>query len=71
MAKKKLLLHSCCGPCSTAVIERLIQTGEYDITVLYYNPNITDGEEYGLRKLEQIRFLYEYQLNTGTAIPFI
>ncbi len=71
MEKKKLLLHSCCGPCSTAVIERLLQTGEYDITVLYYNPNITDGEEYGLRKLEQIRFLYEYQLNTGTAIPFM
>ena len=35
--KPSILLHSCCGPCSTAVIERLI---EYlDITVIYYNPN--------------------------------
>ena len=40
MAKKKILLQSCCAPCSTAVIERLAQ--EFDITILYYNPNITD-----------------------------
>ena len=35
---KKLLLHSCCAPCSTAVIERLIN--DYNITIYYYNPNI-------------------------------
>ena len=34
----KLLLHSCCGPCSTAVIERLKEYA--DITIIYYNPNI-------------------------------
>ena len=71
MPKKKLLLHSCCGPCSTAVIERLVESGEYDITVFYYNPNITDSEEYGLRKLEQIRFLNEFHGKTGIAIPFV
>ena len=38
MEKQKLLLHSCCGPCSTSVIERLQKI--YDITVYYYNPNI-------------------------------
>jgi predicted adenine nucleotide alpha hydrolase (AANH) superfamily ATPase len=36
--KPKLLLHSCCGPCSSAVLERL--TEHFDVTVLYYNPNI-------------------------------
>ncbi len=47
--KPSLLLHSCCGPCSTAVIERLAD--RYDLTVYFYNPNITDREEY-VRRLE-------------------
>ena len=51
----KLLLHSCCGPCSTQVISTL--TKYFDITVLYYNPNIEPKEEYEKRKQEQIRFL--------------
>ena len=54
---RRLLLHSCCGPCSTAVIERLLPA--YDITVFYYNPCITDPEEYEKRKQTQIRFLQE------------
>lgn len=53
--KKSLLLHSCCGPCSTACIERLIDY--FDIKVLYYNPNIEPKEEYEKRKNEQIKFL--------------
>lgn len=53
----KLLLHSCCGPCSTEVITRL--TPYFDITVLYYNPNIEPKEEYEKRKNEQIRLLEE------------
>lgn len=40
---KKLLLHCCCGPCSTAVIERL--SGDYEITLFYYNPNIEPVSE--------------------------
>lgn len=55
----KLLLHSCCGPCSTQVISRL--TDYFDITVLYYNPNIEPYEEYEKRKNEQIRFLNEFK----------
>ena len=47
--KPKLLLHSCCGPCSTAVIERL--TDEFDVTVFFYNPCITEEKEYQLRRL--------------------
>ncbi|MBQ8658974.1 MAG: epoxyqueuosine reductase QueH [Clostridia bacterium] len=52
-----LLLHSCCAPCSSACLERLKDT--FKITVLYYNPNIDEDEEYEKRKAEQIRFLKE------------
>ena len=46
--KKKLLLHSCCGPCSSYVISYL--TNYFDITILYYNPNIYPYDEYLKRK---------------------
>lgn len=49
--KKKILMHSCCGPCSTACIERL--KDYFDITVLYYNPNIEPIDEYNKRKETQ------------------
>lgn len=52
---KKMLLHSCCGPCSSSVLERLIC--DYDVTVVYYNPNIYPQEEYEKRKAEQIKLL--------------
>ena len=53
--KKKLLLHSCCAPCSTAVLEKV--TPYFDVTVFFFNPNITESEEYYLRLNEQKRFL--------------
>ena len=53
----KLLLHSCCAPCSSACLERLKE--HFLITVLYYNPNIDEKAEYEKRKAEQIRFLKE------------
>ena len=53
--KQKILLHSCCAPCSTAVIERL--KDEYDIVIFYYNPNIYPEEEYILRKQEEIKYI--------------
>ncbi len=53
--KATLLLHSCCAPCSTACILALKEY--FDITVFYYNPNITDCDEYQKRKNEQIRYL--------------
>lgn len=56
--KPSLLLHSCCGPCSTSVIERLIR--DYKITVFFYNPNITDEEEYLKRKETQQQFIEKY-----------
>ena len=55
---KKLLLHSCCAPCSTAVIERLMdEMPDYEILVYYYNPNIYPKAEYEKRKSEQIRYI--------------
>ena len=53
-AKPKLLLHSCCGPCSTQVIDFL--KDDYDITIYYYNPNIDTDEEYNHRLAEQKRY---------------
>ena len=50
-----LLLHSCCAPCSSACLERLKDF--FDITVLYYNPNVDEESEYQKRKAEQIRLL--------------
>lgn len=55
--KKKLLLHSCCAPCSSYVITYL--TKYFDITILYYNPNIFPYEEYLKRKNEQIKLIHE------------
>ena len=46
--KKKILLHSCCAPCSSSVIMSLID--HFEITILYYNPNISPIEEYNKRK---------------------
>ena len=53
----RLLLHSCCAPCSSTCLERLKE--HFQITVLYYNPNIDEEAEYEKRKAEQIRFLKE------------
>ncbi|NLH23124.1 MAG: epoxyqueuosine reductase QueH [Bacteroidales bacterium] len=51
---KKLLLHACCGPCSTTALERLSE--DYCVTVFYYNPNIAPHGEYNLRRDEAKRF---------------
>ena len=53
-----ILLHSCCGPCSTTVLTFLVTY--FDITVFYYNPNIEPRAEYEKRKQEQIRFIQEF-----------
>ncbi len=62
-----LLLHSCCAPCSSYVISYL---SEYmDITVLYYNPNITEREEYNKRAAEQKRLISE--MPTKHSVTFL
>ncbi|MCI5935937.1 MAG: epoxyqueuosine reductase QueH [Lachnospiraceae bacterium] len=50
-----LLLHSCCAPCSSYVLEYL--SNHFGITVFYYNPNIYPDEEYEMRVREQQRFI--------------
>ena len=60
-ALPRLLLHSCCAPCSSYVLEYL--SNHFDITVLYYNPNIAPQEEFNRRVEEQRRLLNEMPLN--------
>ena len=55
----KILLHSCCAPCSSQVITLL--TEYFDITILYYNPNIYPKDEYIKRKEEQIKLINEIE----------
>lgn len=56
--KPTLLLHSCCAPCSSYVLEYLSKY--FQITVFYYNPNITDNIEYQRRVEEQKRLIKEH-----------
>lgn len=60
----KLLLHSCCAPCSGEVMEALQASG-IEYTVFFYNPNIHPQKEYLIRKEENIRFAEKHN------IPFI
>ncbi len=54
----KLLLHACCAPCSSAVLEKLADF--FEITIYYYNPNISDKKEYRKRVNELRRFISEF-----------
>ncbi len=60
---KRLLLHSCCAPCSSYVLSYL--RTYFEITVFYYNPNITEQNEYRKRVEEQIRFIEELNKEKG------
>ena len=65
--KEKLLLHACCAPCSSAVLERISKY--FDITILYYNPNITEEKEYN-KRLEEIKtFVKKLNLDNVTVLP--
>lgn len=57
-AVPKLLLHSCCGPCSTYCIQTLSEY--FSVTVYYFNPNIYPPEEYACRAAEQKRFIEQF-----------
>lgn len=60
----KLLLHSCCAPCSGEVMEALVAS-DIDFTIFFYNPNIHPKREYEIRKDENIAFAEKFN------IPFI
>ncbi|MBB6241587.1 epoxyqueuosine reductase QueH [Rhodanobacter sp. MP1X3] len=60
----KLLMHSCCAPCSGEVMEAFLESG-IDYTIFFYNPNIHPLKEYLLRKEENIRFVSNH------GVPFV
>ncbi|MCT4662220.1 MAG: epoxyqueuosine reductase QueH [Tissierellales bacterium] len=64
--KPTLLLHSCCAPCSTAVLERLIEN--FDIKIYYYNPNTYPENEY-YKRLEELKsYLLEYHKDSEIEV---
>lgn len=62
--EKRLLLHSCCAPCSGEVMEALLAS-DIDFSIFFYNPNIHPKQEYEIRKQENIMFAEKHN------IPFI
>jgi predicted adenine nucleotide alpha hydrolase (AANH) superfamily ATPase len=60
MEKTGFLLHTCCAPCGVAVIDELRK--KFDLTVLFYNPNIYPEEEYLKRKKEVVRVCEEWNV---------
>ncbi|MFW5780019.1 MAG: epoxyqueuosine reductase QueH [Bacillota bacterium] len=65
--KKKLLLHSCCAPCSSYCLELLKNV--FDITIFFYNPNIYSQAEFQKRLTEQKRLIKEMNLNIDVITP--
>lgn len=65
-AKPRLLLHACCAPCSSYVIEYL--AGYFDITLFYYNPNIHPTAEYDRRLQELKDFLPRFPAAKGISL---
>lgn len=61
---EKILLHSCCAPCSSAILEWLLNNG-YEPTVFFFNPNIFPQEEYMVRKNECVRYCEKL------GVPFV
>ena len=53
--KHKVLLHCCCAPCSSAIIEWMLANGEQPV-LFYSNPNIYPEEEYMIRRNECVRY---------------
>lgn len=60
---KKVLLHSCCAPCSSYVLTYLRQY--FEVTVFYFNPNITEDAEYRKRVIEQKRLIEQLNAEGG------
>ena len=60
----RVLLHSCCAPCSGAMVEDMVEKG-LDVTIYFYNPNIHPREEYDMRKEENKRYAADI------GVPFI
>ena len=64
LGEKKILMHSCCAPCSVDIIETLLESG-LELTLFFYNPNIHPLKEYEIRKSENKRFAEKQ------GVPFV
>lgn len=64
--RPRLLLHACCAPCSSYVLEYLSRF--FDITLYFYNPNITPAEEYAYRAEELSRLVFEMGLDEVASL---
>lgn len=67
--KPSLLLHSCCGPCSSAILERI--SDYFDIDIFYYNPNIDSAHEFYRRSDEQIKLVEDLGLDDKIDVKVI
>lgn len=67
--KPKLLLHSCCAPCSSSVLKRLVDY--FDITIFFYNPNMDSLEEFNKRKDEEKRLIKTLNKDFGYDIKIV
>ena len=64
--RPRLLLHACCGPCASSVLERL--TPHFDVTVFFYNPNIMPNEEF-IRRLEALKVVVSHFDGVKLIVP--
>lgn len=67
--RPRVLMHSCCAPCSTYVLEEM--AGHSDITIFYSNSNIYPREEYQRRALVQKQFIEDFNRETGSSVKFL
>ena len=64
--RPRVLLHSCCGPCSSAVLENLIRN--FEVTLLWYNPNLYPQEEFDRRFATQLELIEKMGLTEDVQI---
>ena len=64
--KPSILLHSCCGPCSSSVLEYLTQY--FDVTLLWYNPNIYPQQEFDRRFKTQVKLIEDMGLADKVSV---
>jgi len=67
--RPRVLVHSCCAPCSTYVLEKL--TEYMDVTIYFYNPNIHPKVEYERREHVQQEFIAAFNAKTDNAVEFL
>jgi hypothetical protein len=61
--RSKVLLHSCCAPCSGAMVEEMWQKMNLDVTIFFYNPNIHPKKEYDIRKEENKKYAVKHGIS--------